>query len=95
MELLDGQTLKEEIAAGPLPFERVLELGPKSPTRSGRAHAREIVHRDIKPADIFVTRPGRSKVLDFGLAKARGVENRERPHRRGARCQRTRGVDDQ
>ena len=69
MELLDGCTLKDEIVRGPLPFDRVLELGIEIVDALDAAHASGIIHRDVKPANIFVTRRGQAKVLDFGIAK--------------------------
>ncbi len=70
MELVEGLTLAERIAQGPMPLDEALVIAGQIAEALEYAHEKGIVHRDLKPANVKVTPEGRVKVLDFGLAKA-------------------------
>jgi len=70
LELIEGPTLADRIAEGPLPWEEALPIAKQIVDALGAAHEHGIVHRDLKPANIKVREDGAVKVLDFGLAKA-------------------------
>src|SRR5438105_10077122 len=74
MELVEGPTLAERIAQGPIPLEEALPIARQIAEALEYAHERGVIHRDLKPANIKVTPEGRVKVLDFGLAKALSSE---------------------
>ena len=69
MELLEGRTLKQYMDGQGLAVQQVIKLGMQIAAALQTAHGKGIIHRDVKPANIFVTEGGRIKVLDFGLAK--------------------------
>ena len=73
MELSEGQALHEILAAGRVPTRRFLELASQLADGLARAHESGIVHRDLKPSNVMVSREDHVKILDFGLAKLRGV----------------------
>ena len=72
IELLDGETLKQRIARGPLEISEILGIGTEICEALEGAHAAGIVHRDIKPSNIVLTSRGGAKLLDFGVAKRAG-----------------------
>jgi eukaryotic-like serine/threonine-protein kinase len=69
MELLEGQSLDKILTGGALPVNRTVEIGIQLADALDAAHKKGIVHRDIKPGNIFLTDAGSVKILDFGLAK--------------------------
>jgi eukaryotic-like serine/threonine-protein kinase len=72
MELVDGETLAERLTRGALPIDDVLRLGAQIADALDRAHRAGVVHRDLKPGNIMLTRAG-AKLMDFGLARETGL----------------------
>jgi eukaryotic-like serine/threonine-protein kinase len=74
LELVEGETLADRIARGPIPMDESLAIATQIAQALEAAHEKGIIHRDLKPANIKLTHDGNTKVLDFGLAKVREAQ---------------------
>src|SRR5689334_18033328 len=69
LELVEGETLADRLARGPIPVEDALQIAKQICEALESAHEKSVVHRDLKPSNVKITPEGKLKVLDFGLAK--------------------------
>src|SRR3989337_2360306 len=72
LELLEGETLAQRLTKGALPIEQVLRHGVEIASALDAAHRKGVVHRDLKPGNVMLTKTG-AKLLDFGLAKSAAI----------------------
>src|SRR4249920_3237645 len=72
MELIEGETLADRLRKGPLQGPELIRLGTQIADALDRAHRAGVIHRDLKPGNVMLTRGG-AKLMDFGLARATGV----------------------
>jgi Tol biopolymer transport system component len=82
-ELLEGESLRSRLQSGPLPSSKAVDYARQIADGLAAAHDKHIVHRDVKPENVFVTNDGRIKILDFGIAKLIRL-NGEAPPRAGS-----------
>jgi non-specific serine/threonine protein kinase len=75
MELVTGQTVRQLLASGPIPFRKAVVIATQIADALAKAHAAGIVHRDLKPENLMVTGETTAKILDFGLAKLQGKKD--------------------
>ena len=74
MELVDGETVRSLLAPGPIPFRKSVAIAAQIADGLAKAHEIGLIHRDLKPENLMVSREGTAKVLDFGLAKLRKLD---------------------
>jgi serine/threonine protein kinase/tetratricopeptide (TPR) repeat protein len=78
-ELLEGESLRERLGSGAVPVRKAVELGVQIAQGLAAAHEKGIIHRDLKPGNVFVTRDGHVKILDFGIAKLETLRTAQEP----------------
>jgi TolB-like protein/Tfp pilus assembly protein PilF/predicted Ser/Thr protein kinase len=80
MAFIEGRSLKDRIAEGPMPLAEVIEIAAHTAEGLAAAHEKGVVHRDIKPANIMISREGQVRITDFGLASLQGSPDLTHSH---------------
>ena len=80
-ELLEGRSLRDTLRDGPLPWRKAVFFARQVAEGLAAAHEKRIIHRDVKPDNVFITGDGRVKILDFGIAKLTAVDEQANPAR--------------